>query len=77
MSLNGWIPCSERLPDACGKYLVTMKWHTTKWNGDIEDEHITIKTAWYGEWDDIGWGWSEIFDVLAWMPLPEPYEEKL
>ena len=72
-----WIPCSEKLPDACGKYLVTMKWHTTKWNGDIEDEHITIKTAWYGEWDDIGWGWSEIFDVLAWMPLPEPYEEKL
>ena len=67
-TIGGWVPCSERLPDACGKYLVTMKW-----NDDSGDEHITIKTTWYGEWDGIGWGWAEIFDIVAWMPLPEPY----
>ena len=71
MSLPKWIPCSERLPDACGKYLVTMKW-----NDDSGEEHIVIKATWYGEWDDIGWDLAEIFDVVAWMPLPEPYNEQ-
>lgn len=64
---GGWIPCSEKLPETCGKYLVTMKWN------DDDGEHIVIKATWYKKWDDIGWGWAEIFDVIAWQPLPSPY----
>ena len=66
-TIGGWIPCSERMPKASGKYLVTKKW-----NDNSEGEYITIK--WYKEWDDVGWDWSE-FNVTAWQPLPEPYKE--
>ena len=60
---NGWILCSERLPDKdmqCWatfesgnvdkiQYFVSQKW----WNGEISDNR-----------------------VVAWMPLPEPYKPK-
>ena len=68
-TIGGWIPCSERLPGACRKYLVTIKW-----NDDSGEEHIYITTSWYQEWDDIGWDWSKL-NVIAWQSLPEPYKE--
>lgn len=70
IEMPSWIPCSERLPEVSGKYLVTVKW-----SNDNENEHIYITTSWYKEWDDVGWDWSE-FNVIAWRPLPEPYKEK-
>ena len=66
-----WIPCSERLPKTnevvllCGKYDIFCGYHNTK-----------------GKWYSIiGDGWetgmdfpsSNKGDILAWMPLPEPY----
>lgn len=68
-TIVGWIPCSERLPEASGKYLVTIKW-----SDDSGEEHTNINTSWYKEPYDAGWEWSNI-DVVAWMPLPEPYKE--
>ena len=59
-----WIPTSERLPKEDGSYLVSGKWGSGKKSvGDCEFsvEDGYFQTAWN-------------FDVLAWMPLPEPYK---
>ena len=66
-----WIPCSERLPqpneeEADGfikAYLVQDgRWmDVARWNGDC--------------W--IAWGYgTALTNVIAWMPLPEPYKER-
>lgn len=64
--LTGWIPVAERLPQKKETVLVQT------WCG-------TMHTAWYGlnseKWksnDDSG----ERYQVVAWMPLPKPYEEE-
>lgn len=62
----GWIPVSEQLP---------------------EDDHSVLICSING-WQDVGWhehgkwwkGCSHADirnDIIAWMPLPEPYESKL
>ena len=58
---NGWIPCSERLPDKEGTYLVTLK----KW------ETIT-----FARFTDIKTNPHFNALVIAWMPLPQPYTEE-
>lgn len=67
-----WIPCSEKLPEkADGKYWVctdTEYQCQCRWTDDV-----------YGLGSTGEWAWK-IFDipqyshVVAWMPLPEPYE---
>lgn len=66
---NGWIPVSERLPEECENVLTSVKftgclgrYGTFKKIGHID---------YYGNWrgDCIGG------EVIAWMPLPEPYKE--
>lgn len=66
---NGWIPCSERLPENISTILVQVK----------EFESPTI--GWYGNM--VGWRLSEKdldelndFTVIAWQPLPAPYQPK-
>lgn len=61
-----WIPVSERLPEEYGVYLVTEKYFSRY----DECEYNAITTAYYGE--D---GFENNYKILAWMPLPEPYEE--
>ena len=59
-----WIPVTERLPEEDGSYLVSGKWGSGKESvGDCEFsvEDGYFQTAWN-------------FDVLAWMPLPEPFK---
>ena len=63
-SAQRWIPVSERLPKEDGSYLVSGKWGSGKESvGDcefsVEDEYF--QTAWN-------------FNVLAWMPLPDPWK---
>lgn len=64
-----WIPVSERLPEKCEDVLTSVKftgclgrYGTFKKIGHID---------YYGKWsgDCIGG------EVIAWMPLPEPYKE--
>ena len=66
---DDWIPCSERLPevpegiedDCCPEFNVTIK---------VADKATTLKCAPDGTWfDDFG----EVYNVIAWQPLPEPY----
>ncbi len=59
-----WIPCSERLPDDFGDYLVTKK--AIGWNCE---EYNSNDIAYF---DNKGFHKAE--DVIAWMPLPNPYE---
>lgn len=68
-----WIPCSERLPSEDGRYLVCMDW---------EYDNMEV-LRWADGWnchrgyDGMISRESEIDgeDIIAWMPLPEPYRE--
>lgn len=62
-SQQRWIPCSERLPDECGNYLVTEE--TVGWN------MLAYGTTDIAYFDTV---WHKADKVLAWMPLPEPWE---
>lgn len=61
-----WIPCEERLPEEGGDYLVTTKWEGS-YSGDTYIEtNMAVYREKLEEWD--------CKDVIAWMPLPEPYK---
>ncbi len=68
-SNDSWIPVSERLPEVpegtedvyCPEFNVTIK---------DASKATTLKYAPDGTWfDDSG----EVYNVMAWKPLPEPY----
>lgn len=74
-----WIPCSERLPEKGGQYLVTRghKSCGNLWNRVYIVNYSDLmglkkeKIWWSG---DVGKSDFEKYDdVLAWMPLPEPW----
>lgn len=67
---GGWIPVSEHLPevpegiddDDCPEFNVTIKG---------VDKATTLKYSPDGTWfDDLG----EVYQVVAWQPLPKPYK---
>ena len=67
-----WIPCSERLPEEHGEYFII--WTTSY------QELPLIGIAGYevsGEWvlDNYIEEYPNV-KVVAWMPLPEPYQEE-
>ena len=66
-----WIPCSERLPEENGQYLITVKYKHVDSYEDIYAEH----GEWIdGRWDMFSFGHcGEVEDIIAWMPLPAPY----
>ena len=79
-----WIPISERLPKEDGCYLVTAELVVGKSIVEISsfaknlysvDEYEFSnkkgKSGWYNYDDDYGYWLNE--EVIAWMPLPEPY----
>lgn len=70
---NGWIPCSEQLPEQPKEnpifennplelYLVTVK-----------NTEYAFRAFWNGKHFTDGFG---TLDVIAWQPLPEPYQQK-
>ena len=70
-SANGWIPCSERLPEMCKPVLATYHREC-----DNFDKVVTAYLEQDGEWK-IEFGGSCGFEsVIAWQPLPAPYEVK-
>lgn len=60
-----WIPCSERLPEEDGAYLVSGTWESGK--VVVDDCDFSVSDGYF----DVAWN----FDVEAWMPLPDPYRE--
>ena len=84
---NVWIPCSERLPSPKTKsfgnnskrenVLVTLK------NGVVKEMTYEFATKEFWEAGDENYieHWKEDYngndiEVIAWMPLPEPYQPK-
>ena len=66
---NGWIPCSERLPEDDSICIVTVEYPN---NETVVD---------YGWFDRKGVCWFvgtqefRTFNILAWQPLPKPFKE--
>lgn len=77
-----WIPVSERLPEANGRYLVTRGLNAcgAMWNRVYLINYSDLmglksERIW---WDgNVGKSdFERIDDVTAWMPLPKPYKEE-
>ena len=74
-SAQQWIPCSERLPNTNGCYLV---WRPHFFCGEVGMPSICYfdgQDTWH---DSYGVDFERVLnekDVTAWMPLPEPYKE--
>ena len=70
-----WIPVTERLPEKEGRYLVTIESGRVV-EIDWGDPDIDLtKEKVFHKWDSEMWQCWEP-NVIAWMPLPEPYKEK-
>ena len=80
-----WIPVNERLPEKGGDYLVTQKTSFSDYVyesvasyalnlHDVDEYDFADKKrpGWH-EYDP-EWGYRELDDVVAWMPLPDPYK---
>ena len=63
-SAQRWIPCSERLPMLTGRYLTTSKW-----------QGYLSRSIKYFNGYVFSKSNTELGDVIAWMPMPEPYKE--
>ena len=61
-----WIPCSERLPDGRKDVIVTFGYEfpVIAWYSEVNKQWKNSST------DHVIHG-----EVVAWMPLPEPYKE--
>lgn len=63
-----WIPVAERLPeDILSSHRKVYSVLVCTKNGTVHSCNRQLD-PWYG-----GWHWGRIKDVVAWMPLPEPY----
>ena len=62
-----WIPCSDRMPDKEGWYLITV---------DEGGPKNYVETD-YWSFCGCDFRWDDHFksDVLAWMPAPKPYQK--
>ena len=85
-----WIPVDEELPEEhdsmFAKYKGTSKWSTGMWVKGSDRMLVTVACKdgssctmngrlKDGKWKvEAAWGKGEI-EVIAWMPLPEPYKE--
>ena len=72
---NGWIPCSERLPEEAFGCLVTVM--DCEPSTQTEFENILPYFVGYGgeTWNDAD-GEEIPFEVIAWRKLPTPYQLK-
>ena len=88
---NGWIPCSERLPEEhdsmFAKWKGTDKWRKGMFAKASDDVIVTVlykdgevRTT-YAHTIDGKWSCDLLkiyntYKIIAWQPLPEPYEER-
>ena len=68
---NGWIPCSERLPEKNGMYLCTQNSYDLVTNKNIIRVSTELVEFYNGKWRR-----SKNLVVTHWQPLPEPYQQK-
>ena len=81
VTVQKWIPVTERLPEKDGEYLVfeksvygtrtrTLRFAKDGRKVDKYDFHREWKNVWF--YYDCEWGHITIDTVTHWMPLPEP-----
>lgn len=68
--LQEWIPVSKRLPEKSGKYWCTFG-VTNLTGSDYYTTESDAKKLFDDSEEYIGW---QSQNVIAWMPLPKPYE---
>ena len=69
---GGWIPVSERLPEDRQRCLTTARIYVVPDHVDEPDNYIGVELNTYSK----KYGWLENPEVIAWQPLPEPYQSK-
>ena len=67
-----WIPCSERLPEIPFGCFVTVEEDDR--NGEPQNVLYSEPVGYDGETWNRADGEPIPFEVIAWMPLPEPYK---
>ena len=83
---NGWIPCNERLPEEGGYYLVTYHgWSNGDYLPKFDDTYV--RRLHYQKSERFtGWNHPRYCDdkaendtnreVIAWQPLPQPFQKE-
>lgn len=68
-----WIPVSERLPDEPEENPIFENKKLELYLVSVRNTDYAFRAFWNGKlFTD---GWSKL-DVIAWMPLPEPYKQE-
>ena len=67
-TVGEWIPCSERMPDESGTYIISA----------IDGNILRVSFAkWMPRFRTLALsGCRSYWKVTAWMPLPEPYKKE-
>lgn len=72
---NGWISCSERLPEEAYGCLVTVMDYEPMTGQEFENI-----LPYFAGYDGHAWydsdGQEIPFEIIAWQPIPEPYQPK-
>ena len=68
---NGWIPCSDRLPEKNGMYLCTQNSYDLATNKNIIRVSTELVEFYNGKWRR-----AKNLAVTHWQPLPLPYQPK-
>lgn len=86
---NGWIPCSERLPEEhdsmLARFKVTDKWRDSMFEKTSNEVIVTIsdekgeKVTTHAHTTDGTWKCDILracptYRVIAWQPFPDPYQ---
>ncbi|WP_303168276.1 DUF551 domain-containing protein [[Ruminococcus] lactaris] len=69
---QGWIPCSERLPEDGQTVLAYIGGRHNSCNYLCACHTVEEYTD---RWRNARTGFAILCEVIAWMPLPEPYKE--
>ena len=68
---NGWIACSERLPEKNGMYICTQNSYDLATNKNIIRVSTELVEFYNGKWRR-----AKNLVVTHWQPLPEPFKER-